>query len=523
MKKLIPFASLCLCLAMLSGCMLFGSAGQTTDPLPGPSAQTGGDAPESTEIIWVMPSEGQTSQAVTDACNARLSELGVPVSISPVFLPAEGYEEAFAEYAATGEYDILWGGQKLYASLEENPFADIEPYLRGEGNRLFASRPQWLWEAGRGETGIIGVPAINDFFTKYDFVALTANIEAGFTGSEIDAMGQAVTPPVDYFTALASVLEKAAQDEGRIAVQPISPTQIQDWGYDVIAPGIVVPRGAQAPYAPEKYYASEYFAQWSAFAREWYAGGYYPITPISDPDAFADAKWGAMLVESAIPADQRAENAPYYKELMGADATAFYAISPKLSASLCGQSVQFINAASGKTMAAVRLLQAVNEDEALFNLLALGIEGEDYTYDAEGATFLKMEGDTPAYFVDDAVVGNLAISRRQSETYRQNNIIEPLSLDSPSGLAGFEFDPAPVQAQADAVAQVIAQYEARLVYGVMNDVEGVLAAFNTALEEAGLDDVMAEAQSQMKAYFGEDAVTQAAPEPEDGEDDETEG
>lgn len=69
----------------------------------------------------------------------------------------------------------------------------------------------------------------------------------------------------------------------------------------------------------------------------------------------------------------------------------------------------------------------------------------------------------------------------------------------PSKALGFTFDIEPVKTQAAQVQTVVDEYLPALNCGAVENVEESLAEFNSKLEAAGINDMVAEAQTQIDA------------------------
>jgi putative aldouronate transport system substrate-binding protein len=67
---------------------------------------------------------------------------------------------------------------------------------------------------------------------------------------------------------------------------------------------------------------------------------------------------------------------------------------------------------------------------------------------------------------------------------------------------GYTFDASAFSAEAGAIANVVAEYLPMLNAGLAPDVEGQLSEFQTALREAGIEDVIAANQEQLDEYIG---------------------
>ena len=79
----------------------------------------------------------------------------------------------------------------------------------------------------------------------------------------------------------------------------------------------------------------------------------------------------------------------------------------------------------------------------------------------------------------------------------ENNIKEAHPYD------GFNFDSTKVSTQFAAVEAALGNYYEPLVNGLVDDVDASIEALRSALESAGIRDVLAEMESQAAAYVGE--------------------
>ena len=73
------------------------------------------------------------------------------------------------------------------------------------------------------------------------------------------------------------------------------------------------------------------------------------------------------------------------------------------------------------------------------------------------------------------------------------------------GNMGFIFDPSPVQNELAACSAKIDEFNTNLKFGKlasMEEVDASLKAFSDALNEAGIEKVVAECQAQLNAFLG---------------------
>ena len=162
---------------------------------------------------------------------------------------------------------------------------------------------------------------------------------------------------------------------------------------------------------------------------------------------------------------------------------------------------------------AMEILNLVNTDSKFATTMRFGIEGEHYTYDADGKmTFEGTKNADPSsrayYNWYMAPVGNLLI------------VEAPEQLTGPDGIMltnmakyneecvvpahmGFVFDTTPVTNELAACTNVVAEFQDDLVNGKLSsedEVRDVVAEFNDKLTANGVDKIVAEVQSQIDAW-----------------------
>ena len=161
-----------------------------------------------------------------------------------------------------------------------------------------------------------------------------------------------------------------------------------------------------------------------------------------------------------------------------------------------------------------RAMMVLNEfytNPEVYDLAMLGIEGKHW----------EAVGDDQYKVIDESNYGvsnncnwgwnNADITRTEyienrtalDDTYDamkeawENNIKEAHPYD------GFNFDSTKVSTQFAAVEAALGNYYEPLVNGLVDDVDASIEALRSALESAGIRDVLAEMESQAAAYVGE--------------------
>ena len=166
-----------------------------------------------------------------------------------------------------------------------------------------------------------------------------------------------------------------------------------------------------------------------------------------------------------------------------------------------------VNANCAYPERAVQLLNYLYTSEECMNLLSWGIEGKDYVFvDEENGIINYPDG------VDSSTVGYSLWSKfGVPNTYLQYLLegSDPDQWDQMKAFndgakrsvaLGFAFDATPVTSEVSAVQNVIAEYNTALGAGLM-DPSVKYEEFLEKLEEAGINTIIEEAQSQLDAWL----------------------
>ena len=183
---------------------------------------------------------------------------------------------------------------------------------------------------------------------------------------------------------------------------------------------------------------------------------------------------------------------------MGVEAVAVQWGPTVMSSDTIQGSINCISSSSKNPEKALQLLELVNTDSYVRDALQYGLEGDDFEYTADGKlhrlkTDWSMAGYTQgSYFV-----------RTQLDTEVESQEAEIKALNESavkSPVLGFAFDTSNVADKLTACIEVYNRYKAELLTGTL-DPEEQVSAMMEEMRAAGFDDIVAEAQSQIDAYF----------------------
>ncbi len=158
------------------------------------------------------------------------------------------------------------------------------------------------------------------------------------------------------------------------------------------------------------------------------------------------------------------------------------------------------NSTPEQAKACVDFLGLLFTDSKLADMYTFGIEGEDFTYDANGQVVQTSEKYNHSMWesASATVVTPLAGEpENKADLYIDFN-----GSAKVSSAAGFRFDREPVAAQFSACQNVYNEWGFPLENGGFpeSDVPAMIEAYQAALDEAGYQDVLSEFQSQYNAW-----------------------
>ncbi len=152
---------------------------------------------------------------------------------------------------------------------------------------------------------------------------------------------------------------------------------------------------------------------------------------------------------------------------------------------------------------AVEFLNFMYTNTDVANLLSNGLEGTNYEMTDQEGIVNKIDGANPGWARIFSMFGDQ--TKIYYNTPAQEGIQEEISTfaDSVHSTAtlGYVFDSTPVSAKAAAVSNVVQQYGPSLEVGLVDDVDEALDQIVEEMNSAGMEDVIAENQSQLDAWL----------------------
>ena len=157
---------------------------------------------------------------------------------------------------------------------------------------------------------------------------------------------------------------------------------------------------------------------------------------------------------------------------------------------------------------AMDLLNLIYTDPAVANLLQYGVEGTDYAF-VEGSDCVITRAGTAnadgnsysAPFPHFGSNANLLVMAPLTESYYDDaEKLEKAAVKS--ACFGYSFDSSEFGAEAGAISSILQEKLPMLNAGMVADVDQAVDELVAALEDAGINDIIAANQEQLNAYLG---------------------
>ena len=263
--------------------------------------------------------------------------------------------------------------------------------------------------------------------------------------------------------------------------------------------------------------ASEHYKLYAKTMADWYKEGYIRSDIMSvDTSTLTMPKNGEITdttyVFSCDPylteADQDAATAD-----AGMDMT-YLPVEENASLILGGDTSYAIPYCADEPERAMMVLNAIYSQPDLYNTLIYGIEGEDYTVNADGTITTSYSGASPtaddSYGIQRWIIGsckNALINNGTDPNYYADlEALEETARVNP--FMNFTFDRTNVEGICASILNVYYEYGPQLDNGVAGDNwEELYNNYMTARKDAGIEELVTEFQNQLNEYIAANNIT----------------
>lgn len=253
------------------------------------------------------------------------------------------------------------------------------------------------------------------------------------------------------------------------------------------------------------YYATDEYMQKCKMHRDWYEKGYCVPDSISNGYSTMDSMTQGMIfgfVSNSGPG----MSAAYMSKITGKNIAGIPMSDIITKTSNIVNFCWGVSSSCEKPEKVVDFLELLYTNTDLANLLNYGIEGTHYTT-AEGTGIIGypegIDSTNCGYGSFVGTYGDITKTYQRPPMTDEDiaNFVNFAHPNAPtSKFVGYTFDPTNVSTAITAVTAVVGQYATALECGTV-DPETVIPEFLAALEDAGINDIIAENQAQLDAWL----------------------
>ena len=440
--------------------------------------------------------DGDQVKKVQDAINAYIADK-INVEIVLTDIPSGEYGDKANLALANNEINLLWtaswmgtiGTNDLYKA---NAAYDISALL--PGTALYDSMPESIWVASRYDGKDLFVPVYKEAYEGYDL-----RFPEGYaTEFGVD------TSAIKELKDLEPYLEWCKTEKGLKYPYFLQKTPmffryyIDKYDFFTGTNSLfAVDRATNTVVNPT---LTQDYLDFCTLMCEWGEKGYISedeVTKTSADNETQSQNWGVAWW-TCVPGDESNAESRDLQELVFVEGfTGKYAHSTTTLGSCFAITA---NSTEEQAKACIDFLGLLYTDNTVANLYTYGIEGEDYTLDADGKVVQNNEKYAHSAWESTSVVPLTLVAGEPDDKVQMYNDMNGSAQASCA--AGFRFNPAPVEAELAACNNVFDQYGFVLECGgyASADVADIIAEYNAALDEAGYQTVLAEFSAQYDAW-----------------------
>lgn len=250
------------------------------------------------------------------------------------------------------------------------------------------------------------------------------------------------------------------------------------------------------------YFESDQYYQMIKKVKQWYDEG------LVYKDAATTEETGDGLMKGNISFSNVCQS-EIGVETSKENATGYEVVCPKfctipVSTTSCTKFCWGIPVTAKEPEAAMKFLNLMYTDKDICNLLTWGIEGTDYVIkDGEACFPDGVDATNVPYHSSDFLYGNQFLTypwEGEGADFR-TTAEETLKNAGVSKYLGFTCDTTKIANQLTAVYNVVQQYKKTLESGSESDLDATYSEFKSALQAAGVDNVITEYQNQLNAWL----------------------
>lgn len=456
--------------------------------------------------VVMMASAGKDGSGdVVDAINAYLEEK-LNININLTFISYGNYTQQTNLLLSAGEgIDVFPVYMTPLTTVANNgQILPLNDLLAEYGQGIIEQIGEEFLNCGAVEGEIFGITTGRDLAASYGF-EMRKDIcdKYGIDYENITTLEQ-------LHDALVIVHEN---EPNLVCVVPSNGELVRNWGWDPLGDaatplGVLMDMGQSDTVV--NLFETEFYKEFVTTMRQWYQEGLIMADAVSNTESVgtmmgAGTAFGGFM--NLKPYFNVQETTNYGTEIVVSEIVPAFSCTSNVS-----MATWAIASSTKHPEACMKLLNMMYTDPTLMNLMIYGIQDTHYTVLGDAANGQKMIGypegvdaTTTTYrpsggwlwcnqFIGHVWDGNPAdywdVTREFNETAIKSNAF------------GFTWDSSAVRNQVTACTNVMQKYHQALMCGAV-DPEETLPKFNQELQDAGINDIIADKQAQYDAWRAE--------------------
>lgn len=441
--------------------------------------------------------DSEQVKKVEDAINEYLGELNAGVRIKMVDIGSGEYTDKVNLALANSEINLVWtaswentiGTNDLFANNAAYDITDLLP-----GTPLYESINEGQWEATKYNGRNYYIPVYKDNVEGYDLM---------FRQDLIEKYGWDLST-IEKLEDIEPMLEEVYMEEGLkypFLLQKGAMFQrfyLNDFDFftgDQTSDWVAIDRDTNE--VVDSILTDEY-REFVTLMCKWAEMGYISEDEVtkSVPATVCMGQDWAISWWTDIPINDEADSRNQ-QDLTMAPLTERWAHSTSaLGSCYCVSATS----TEEEAKACIEFMSLLYTDSHLADIYTFGIEGEDFEYDENGQ--VVPNSDKYSHSMWESASATI-VTPLQGEPADKGALYEEFNNSAnTSCAAGFRFDKAPVASQHAACQNVFEEWGYALETGAfaVDDVPAAIEDYQTALDEAGYQDVLAEYTAQYEAW-----------------------
>lgn len=462
----------------------------------------GGNEEEPVELImafWASTEPPGLNRVFNTLSEYTKEKIGV--TVKPFTVNMSNYPQQVNLMLSSGEQiDLMCCYYQWFQSLySKGHLKELDSLIESDGQGVVDAIGWDFLNAGRIGTGLYGLTTNRDLAKEYGF--LIDKEMAQRNNIDIDSLHS--------FSDMEAAFETIKANEP--GVTPVIGTEVT-YAAEYLIPGadmLTDGLGALLNYGDDltviNLYASDEYMEMAKMTRNWFEKGYISedvVTSGENARSYFKAGTAFACLSTLKPGYAFKESKSIGKEMVQVG------VMPPTTNTTVVQSIQWtIPESTDYPEKAMQMLNLMYSDEKVMNLLAWGVEGEDYdVLDSglidypEGVTGENSEYNLNAgwmfgnQFISHVWNGDSPTIWEETDTFNKNAKM--------SNAFGFSYDSSNVKNELAACSNVVSEYAVSLTSGLV-DPETAIPEFVKKLETAGIDKIIAEKQAQLDAWAEE--------------------